>query len=70
MESVTLNIKGMSCMGCVRSVKNVLEPIAGVSSVDVSLEAGKATLQYDPAKAKVGEFKAAIEGAGYEVTGT
>jgi cation transport ATPase len=45
METIVINIKGMTCMGCVRSVKNVLEPVSGVSSVDVSLEAGQATIK-------------------------
>ena len=49
METITINIKGMTCMGCVRSVKNVLEPIAGVSGVDISLDKGQAAITYDPA---------------------
>lgn len=67
METVTLNVKGMSCQGCVRSVKNVIEPIAGVQSVDVSLEKAQATVTFDAARANPGQFKAAIEEAGYEV---
>ena len=67
METITLDVKGMTCMGCVKSVKNVLEPIAGVSKVDVALDTGKVTVEYDSAKAKVDEFKTAIEDAGYEV---
>jgi copper chaperone len=67
MQSITLNVKGMTCMGCVRSVKNVVEPIGGVEAVDVSLEKGEVTVQYDPAQAKVDQFKTAIEDAGYDV---
>jgi copper chaperone len=67
METVTLNVKGMSCQGCVRSVKNVLEPIPGVARVDVSLEQGQATVRYDAAKAAPAQFRAAIAGAGFEV---
>ena len=69
METVTLNVKGMTCMGCVRSVKNVLEPIAGVSGVEVVLEKGLVTIGYDPARTGVAAFKSAIEDAGYEVLG-
>ncbi|MBI2311180.1 MAG: heavy-metal-associated domain-containing protein [Betaproteobacteria bacterium] len=69
METVTLNVKGMTCMGCVKSVKNVLEPIAGVAGVDVSLDKAQATIRFDPARAGKAKFKAAIEGAGYEVAG-
>ena len=67
METITINIKGMTCMGCVRSVKNVLEPIAGVSAVDVSLDKGQAAITYDPSKANLAQFKIAIQDAGYEV---
>jgi copper chaperone len=67
METITLNVKGMTCMGCVRSVKNVVEPIEGVSAVDVSLEKGEVTVRYDAGRAEVDAFKAAIEDAGYDV---
>lgn len=69
METTMVKIKGMTCMGCVRSVTNVLQGIAGVSSVEVSLEPAQATIQYDAAKTGVNQFKAAIMEAGYEVIG-
>lgn len=67
METVTLSVKGMSCMGCVKSVKKVLEPIAGVQDVQVSLEDARAIIRYEPGKAAPEQFKAAIRDAGYEV---
>ena len=69
MEKLTLNVKGMTCMGCVRSVKNVLEPIAGVSSVEITLDTGLVTIDYDPAKATSDQFTQTINDAGYEVVG-
>ena len=69
METVTLNVKGMTCMGCVKSVKNVLEPIAGVHSVEVSLEKGMVSVNYNAAKTGVDAFKSAISDAGYDVVG-
>lgn len=69
METVTLSVKGMTCMGCVASVKRVLGAIAGVGNVDVSLEKAQATIQYDAAKTDARQFKSAIEDAGYEVAG-
>ncbi|MDO9114454.1 MAG: heavy-metal-associated domain-containing protein [Polaromonas sp.] len=67
METITLTVKGMTCMGCVRSVKNVLEPIPGVSSVDITLENGQVTINYDAAKSGVEEFRNAVNDAGYDV---
>ena len=67
MESLILNIKGMSCSGCVKSVSNVLQLLSGISSVKVSLELNNAAIEYDPSKIKPAQFKAAIEDAGYDV---
>ena len=67
METLTLNIKGMTCGGCVKSVTNVLQPLPGVSSVNVSLEQNNATITFDPSKVKPAQFKSAIEDAGYDV---
>ena len=69
METTVVKIKGMTCMGCVRSVTNILQGMAGVSSVAVSLEQAQATIQYDAAKTGVNQFKTAITEAGYEVVG-
>ena len=67
MESQILNIKGMTCGGCVKSVTNVLQQLPGISSVTVSLELNNAVINYDPAKVKPAQFKSAIEDAGYDV---
>lgn len=67
METLNLTVNGMSCMGCVSSVKNVLEPMAGVSRVDIVLEGGKVTIEFDAAKVQAQQLKDAINDAGYEV---
>lgn len=66
MQTTIINIKGMTCMGCVRSIKNVLEKIPGVSSAEVSLEDAQVTIQYDAAITGIDQFKQAIEEAGFE----
>lgn len=67
MENITLDVQGMTCGGCVNSVKRVLTPIPGVSKVDVVLETGKVSLSYDAAQANPAQFKEAIRDAGYQV---
>jgi copper chaperone len=67
MDNITLTVKGMTCMGCAKSVKSVLEVIPGVSSVDITLDAGRVILSYDGAQAGAGQFRSAIEEAGFEV---
>ncbi|MBS4097389.1 MAG: heavy-metal-associated domain-containing protein [Sulfuricella sp.] len=67
METLNLTVTGMSCMGCVSSVKNVLEPLDGVAKVDITLEGGKVVIEFDSAKVQPDQLKAAINDAGYEV---
>ena len=67
METVTMNVKGMTCGGCVASVTRVLKAVPGVESVDVKLQPGQATVRYDASKVELPRLKAAIEDAGYDV---
>lgn len=67
MEAITINIKGMTCGGCVKSVTEVLQKIPGISNVDVSLEKNCALIHYDPAQAQPTQFTSAIEDAGFDV---
>jgi copper chaperone len=67
MQTAILNINGMTCMGCVTSIKKVLEEIAGVSDSDISLKKEQAKIQYDPEKTNINKLKEAIVGAGFEI---
>ena len=66
METAVLKVSGMTCMGCVNSLKKVIAAIDGVQGVDVSLEKSQATIVYDATRAGPAQFKTAIEDAGYE----
>jgi copper chaperone len=73
MEQTRLRIEGMTCPGCARSVKRVLEAVAGVHGAAVSLEQGEAVVDFDPGRATTVDLLAdlladlvnAVEGAGY-----
>ncbi|MGE5171783.1 MAG: heavy-metal-associated domain-containing protein [Rudaea sp.] len=67
METTTLNVKGMTCQGCVASVTRVLKAVPGVRDVQVELAPGTATVSYDASQAGIPALKAAIEDAGYDV---
>ena len=69
METVKLNVQGMTCGGCVASVTRVLKATPGVTDAQVTLQPGAATVTFDPAKVAVGHLKAAIVGAGFDVAG-
>jgi copper chaperone len=68
MENITLTVGGMTCMGCVSSVKRVLAAIPGIASAEVTLQPGQATVRYDPAKTSRDSISNAIRDAGYDVS--
>ncbi|MDR4521530.1 MAG: cation transporter [Nitrosomonas sp.] len=67
MQTTTLKIQGMTCGGCVNSVKTALERLSGVDQVDVSLENAEAVIQYAPSLASIDQLKTAISDAGFDV---
>jgi copper chaperone len=67
METAVLKVSGMTCMGCVASVTRVLEAVAGVAKVNVSLEQGLATVSYDAAATDPQRLGAAVRDAGFDV---
>jgi len=69
MQTATLNISGMTCGGCVRSVTSVLSALDGVVKADVSLDKRCAVVDYDAGKLNLQQLKRAVEEAGYEVAG-
>lgn len=58
-----LKIEGMTCQNCVKHVRQALESVAGVTAVEVDLEAGLARVE---GVAAVDELIAAAEEEGYE----
>ena len=65
MQSVHLNIEGMTCQHCVRAVDGRLRRTAGVE-VD-KVEIGAVDLRYDPARVSLDEISEAISDEGYTV---
>ena len=67
MKTITLNIEGMHCGGCVKSVTQVLTELDGVQSADVQLE-GKANITFDENRVNVAQVIEVIEDAGFDAT--
>ena len=63
----TFTITGMSCGGCVNSLTRVLKTVPGIEPL--TIEVGKASLRLDSDKADTAAVRAAVERAGFEVTG-
>ena len=62
------SVRGMNCGGCVRSVTRAVSQVPGVQAVEVSLEKGAASVQYDDAAVAPAAIVAAIEAAGFEAS--
>lgn len=67
--TATINVKGMTCNGCVASVTNAIKRVAGVKSAIVNLEEKKATVEFDENATDVRAIEDAIKDAGYEPAG-
>jgi P-type Cu+ transporter len=64
-KKAELLIEGMSCAACSAAVERVTKKLGGVASAQVNLTTNRGVFEYDPAKVKLSEIKAAIEKAGY-----
>lgn len=66
MTTTTYTVKGMTCGHCVAAVKTEVEAIAGVRSVDVTLDSGAVTVTSDQ-ELRLDDVRAAVDEAGYEL---
>ena len=67
MRTETLKVDGMTCGGCVSAVTKALKSVGGVGDVDVSLERGEASVEFDESSASPESLRTAVRQAGYEV---
>jgi len=67
IRKITLPVAGMTCASCVAHVEKALRGLDGVVSVNVNLATEKATVEYDPDRVGVADFKRVVEEAGYGV---
>jgi copper chaperone len=62
--SEVFNVQGMTCGHCVSTITSAVEPLSGVTGVEVDLKAG--TVRVD-GEADRGTVAATIEDAGYDI---
>lgn len=65
MKTWTLEIDGMSCGGCVASVRKAVARVQGAEVLDA--EVGRAVVRADDAQAEA--VRGAVEAAGFDVRG-
>jgi copper chaperone CopZ len=66
-EQTKLTITGMNCVRCVEHVTRALKEVAGVIRARVDLASGEAEVEYDPARASLGQMEGAVKDAGYGI---
>ena len=66
MDSIELNIEGMSCEHCVARTEKALAAVTGVNKVEVRLEPGSATVTGE--NVGVDDLIDAVEQAGFTAT--
>lgn len=65
-EKVIIEISGMHCSSCVKSIENSLKQLPGIISVNVNFGSEKAYIKYDTSLVSTQKIKEAIRVAGYE----
>ena len=67
MQTITLQVQGMSCGHCVKAVENSVGALAGINEVKVNLAEGLVDVAFDEAQVSVDQIKETIDDQGYEV---
>ncbi|HZH58789.1 MAG TPA: copper chaperone CopZ [Metabacillus sp.] len=67
MQQVTLNVEGMSCGHCVKSIEGNVGELKGVEAVKVHLDTGKVDVSFDSNVVSLKEITDVIEDQGYDV---
>ena len=65
LQTVVLDVEGMKCGGCVRSVERTLLEQPGVERVDVNLVSRSAWLDLSPAEGSVEQLLKALSDRGF-----
>jgi copper chaperone len=67
MSSVTLNVPGISCEHCERTITNTLQPVAGVRNIRVDIPARQVHVDYDGARVDIEKMKELLNEEDYPV---
>jgi periplasmic mercuric ion binding protein len=65
LQTITLDVKNMTCAVCPITVRKALEKVPGVASVKVDLDTKSAMVTFDPEKANAAALVKATTEAGY-----
>lgn len=66
-EKTTLNVTGMSCGHCVKTIEDNVGKLDGVKSVQVNLEAGTVDVEFESSQIGTKQISDTIEDQGFDV---
>lgn len=66
--SVEMSVSGMTCMGCVETVRSSIAQLEGIDTVSVSLDSARAYVIFKPQKTDTVSIRKAVELNGYKIT--
>lgn len=67
MQTITLNVQGMSCGHCVKAVEGSIGQLEGVTEVKVTLDAGQVEVSFNDVQLSLEKIKETIEEQGFDV---
>lgn len=67
MQNITLEVQGMSCGHCIKSIEGNVGNLEGVNQVKVNLEDTQVEVAFNEAQISLEKIKETIEEQGYEV---
>ena len=67
MATININVEGMTCGGCEKSVRNALLTNAGVTEATASHETGIVAIEFDDSKVNQEQLQQVIEDAGFDI---
>jgi len=66
-EKITLQIGGMTCISCAKTIENTLSYYEGVYKATLNFATEKLTVEYNPQQISVASIKKIIKDVGYQV---
>jgi len=66
MKSEKINVYGMTCEHCVKTVTKAVSLLKGVSSVNVNLQGEYVDVMYEESSIGTEDIKKAVRGSGYD----
>jgi Cu+-exporting ATPase len=67
-STVDLNLRGMHCASCVRTIEGALAEVPGVAEALVNYGTERATVSYDPDQTGIADLERAVGDSGYEAS--